>query len=102
MSTVHDDIAQALTGVVYFASETAGMGDRIKIGYTMNLRQRMRKLRCVPCVTVAGGPDLERYLHDYFADLRIDGEWFSLDGKLAQFLAVVKEQGIGDQARWVD
>ncbi len=93
-------LADALTGVVYFAWSDERKS--IKIGYTMNLVERMRKLRCVPLVTVTGGPDLERYLHGYFADQRLDGEWFALSGGLLEYLAVTKEHQIGTQRVWLD
>jgi hypothetical protein len=88
----------ALTGVVYVAR---GEGrDRVKIGYTMQLRERMRRLRCKPIMTIAAGPDVERFLHTLFEDQRIDGEWFAVDGRLSDFLAIVEEGEVGELRQW--
>ncbi|MFD5631604.1 GIY-YIG nuclease family protein [Streptomyces sp. NPDC127072] len=55
-------------------------GDRVKIGYTANLRNRLSSFGLrVDAVTLllTGGKRLERALHRYFAQYRIpDTEWF--------------------------
>ena len=60
--------------------------DRVKIGYTTNLPQRMKNIQSacsVPIVclgTTPGGVELERALHRQFAASRLHGEWFRLTG----------------------
>ncbi|MEV5007299.1 GIY-YIG nuclease family protein [Streptomyces sp. NPDC055692] len=55
-------------------------GNRVKIGYTTNLRDRLSSLSLRPSnvvVTLQGGLDLEGALHAYFELYRVDDtEWF--------------------------
>lgn len=70
-------------------------GDRVKIGTTKNLRQR---LTVVPhdevMATEPGGPHVERQRHKQFAHLQIrkgsHREWFTLTPELADHIAVVR------------
>lgn len=63
---------------VYFAQ----CGEKIKIGVTVNARDRLQQLRqgagapikLLACV--AGGYDTEAALHKKLAPHRVDGEWF--------------------------
>lgn len=63
-------------------------GDRVKIGFTTNLPQRMKAIQSssslpIVCLgTAPGGLALERALHRQFALHRVYGEWFELpDGQ---------------------
>lgn len=72
--------------VVYFLRN----GNRIKIGTTTDLHQRIRRLALRPehiALLIPGGRTEERALHRRFAELR-DGntEWFQDSGPLAQYL----------------
>lgn len=61
--------------VVYFARN----GSRYKIGWTTNLRARMRTLALpvsAVAATVPGGPELEAQLHEKFWRSHAEGEWF--------------------------
>lgn len=70
-------------------------GDRVKIGTTKNLRQR---LTVIPhdevMATEPGGPHVERQRHKQFAHLRVHKgahrEWFTLKPELADHIAAVR------------
>lgn len=59
-------------------------GERVKIGYTTNLEQRMKSIQSscsdpIVCLgTSPGGVELEKALHRQFGHARAHGEWFSL------------------------
>lgn len=66
---------------------------RCKIGFTRgNPKQRLRDLQCgSPIIlmiynTFDGPVALEQRLHSFFAPLGTHGEWFSVKGKLLEFL----------------
>jgi hypothetical protein len=72
---------------VYFLQQ----GDRIKIGYSTNIRKRARgdAFASHPVRLVAWVPGTltrERELHQQFGDLRVHGEWFRLDDTLVEFI----------------
>lgn len=72
--------------VVYFIAN----GNKVKIGFTTNLRSRLRQfaLRSSSVLLLlAGGPELERALHTRFARHR-DGvtEWFDLCSEIVDFV----------------
>jgi hypothetical protein len=65
--------------VVYFLR----FGDRIKIGYTANLVQRLRDLpHDEVLLTIPGAITVEGNLHRTFAADRITGEWFHASPRL--------------------
>lgn len=69
--------------VVYFMR----VGNRVKIGYTTNLR--LRRATLMPeelMATESGGPAREAELHTQFAAYRTSGEWFRLEGELADYI----------------
>lgn len=72
--------------VVYFADA----GSRIKIGFSTNLRNRIRSLSLQEkdvVLLLQGGLTLERALHDAFAKERIDStEWFVKSERLMSFI----------------
>lgn len=78
-SGVHDP-------VVYFADA----GARIKIGFSTNLRNRVRSLSLQEkdvLLLLQGGLTLEQALHDTFAKERIDNtEWFVKSDRLMDFI----------------
>lgn len=93
-----DDVAALLAGqhapVVYFIRN----GDRIKIGTSQNLRNRVRQL-CLRIEDIAlvlhGDLVLERKLHERFADHRVgDSEWFTVADSLADYLAATTGQSV--------
>jgi hypothetical protein len=65
-------------------------GQRVKIGTTTNLGERVRHLSLRPedvLLVLPGGETEERAFHDQFRDLRLNGtEWFWLGGPLVSFL----------------
>lgn len=74
-------------GVVYYIR----WADRIKIGTTTNLHQRLRVLYHDEVLAVErGGYDREAQRHEQFADFRVPGqrEWFSMAPSL---LALTRE-----------
>jgi hypothetical protein len=71
------------------------LGDRIKIGYTKNIRRRMAQLRTHPRFVLAvepGGPEQERLRHQEFAGLR-DGrrEEFFPHERLMRHINLIRE-----------
>src|SRR5690348_15631784 len=72
---------------VYFVRN----GDRVKIGYTTNLRGRLDAL-CLRAEAVLllleGGKDLESALHRYFAGHRVPNtEWFRYTGEIKTYIS---------------
>lgn len=78
--------ASAHDSIVYFLRN----GDRVKIGTTRNLRGRVAGLSLRPdnvLFAVSGGIQVERALHERFADLRIgETEWFQFAQPIADFV----------------
>jgi len=79
---------QKLTpGEVYFVR----FGDRIKIGFSTNVKTRMK---AVPhdaiLATMPGTPAVESRMHKRFAHLRITGEWFRPGPDLMAFIDSLK------------
>lgn len=73
---------------VYFARS----GDRIKIGFTGDLDQRMACLSAMSCQPVTlltyvpGGREKESHFHRRFAALRLHGEWFVASESMLRFI----------------
>ena len=86
------EFARLLSGrshspIVYFIR----MGDRVKIGTTTNLVQRVNALSlALPDVAkvIMGGADTEALLHERYAEYRVyeNREWFEVRGQLAKDL----------------
>jgi Meiotically up-regulated gene 113 len=69
--------------VVYYMR----IGNRVKIGYTGNLRQRLSSFTPEELMaTEPGGPKREGERHKQFAHLRTTGEWFRLEGDLVDHI----------------
>jgi hypothetical protein len=74
-------IPEAGREIVY----VVGYGRYVKIGRTKGLRERIKKMQTSAPEKIAvyavfdGGADLEKRLHERFADYRLNGEWFSRD-----------------------
>ncbi|MFD3741604.1 DNA translocase FtsK [Streptomyces sp. NPDC058629] len=73
--------------LVYFLRN----GNRVKIGYTTNLSNRVAALSLTlkfVDLTLPGGRDLETVMHRRFATERLDGtEWFVHSRRLREFIA---------------
>lgn len=95
--TIEEDqayVKYAETLPVYFAfAESAKL---VKIGFSSNVRQRIRSLSgdvglgYGPFVLLGwciGGPDREVQLHNQFENARVHGEWFTPVPAMADFLA---------------
>lgn len=82
-------------GLVYYLLDATRLAQRVKIGRTVNLRQRLVSLRTqmvanqTPLVLAveAGGAVTERRRHEEFASLRLGGEWFHYVGPLRDWIA---------------
>lgn len=71
-------------GIVYYIR----FADRVKIGYTTNLRQRLHNLpHDEVLATEPGTLQDERARHVAFADLRVTGEWFRYEEPLVSHIA---------------
>lgn len=69
-------------GTVYIAQH----GDRIKIGFTRNLKERLRAVKVERVIaSFPGRIEAERELHERFAHLRTVGEWFVADPELIAY-----------------
>lgn len=84
-----------MTPVVYFA-KSLGTG-HIKIGRTAALRRRAGALAHLSpggveiVATTPGGADLERDLHQRFAEYRANGEWFRPEAPILETIQAIKE-----------
>jgi hypothetical protein len=75
--------------VVYYAR----LSDRVKIGTTTCLAQRMQSINPEELlVTESGGVALERRRHRQFSHLRTHGEWFRLEGALAEHIEKLRAE----------
>lgn len=75
-------------GYVYFAR----FGDRIKIGFTTNLKQRMGNIPHDQMIgSVPGTMSDEKRCHAAFEHLRIVGEWFEPGQDLLDFIDEVSQ-----------
>lgn len=73
-----------VTGVVYFVQ----FGERIKIGFTTDLRTRMGHLPHDRLIgTLPGTRHDERAMHRRFASHRITGEWFAAVPEITDYIA---------------
>jgi hypothetical protein len=88
---------------VYFARRDTD--DAIKIGFSRDVRRRMRSIRAllkVRVVALAYMPGTmmdEREFHRRFAVHRLDGEWFSPAPEILALVAAVQRE-YGDQPAW--
>lgn len=78
---VYDKPTDEITkGFIYFIQGECG--GPIKIGYTIDLAQRLKSLqtgypdRLELLFAFPGNPEDEKKMHDYFKDFRLQGEWF--------------------------
>jgi hypothetical protein len=70
--------------VVYYMR----IGNRVKIGFTTNLSQRLTQINPEELMaTEPGDTGLEQRRHGQFRELRTHGEWFRLEGALADHIA---------------
>lgn len=74
--------------MIYFIYD----GDYIKIGYTTNIKQRLkniatanpRKLELVKIID--GDNQLEYIIQEYFSNYHLSGEWFRYEGELYNYI----------------
>jgi hypothetical protein len=84
-----DEIA-AREPVIYFI---AAGDDLIKIGYTTNLRSRLRSLRTAHpkelqiLLVIPGSRDDEQDLHRRFVEFRVGREWFKRCDPISDYIA---------------
>jgi T5orf172 domain. len=75
------------------------LGDRVKIGFTTNMHQRMRDVPHEEILAVVPGTmQDEARCHAAFAHLRVAGEWFRAEPELLQFAREVDTRGKLDGA----
>lgn len=81
-----------MTGFVYYCDDGR---DRIKIGYSLNPRSRLREFKTVnPEIELVlieryrgiDGRELEQKRHEQFQDDRIAGEWFHRSQRLDEWI----------------
>jgi hypothetical protein len=88
--------------VVYFVR----LGDHIKIGFTANLPRRLSALRNVwPLVdvllTIPGGREMERTIHELLQEAKIVRELFRLDWRVSQFIDIAARQSLDRGLQWL-
>lgn len=82
----HEDDQRKIPRVYYMR-----IGNRVKIGYTTNLRGRLASLNPEELMTFEyGGIDRERARHQEFARLRTHGEWFRYESPLVEHIAAIQ------------
>ena len=78
---------------LYFARA----GDAVKIGVAVEPESRLRNLRSghhqeiILLAAIPAHAALERAVHERFANLRLEGEWFRLSDELAEFIHQVRD-----------
>lgn len=73
-------------GLVYFIQ----FADRIKIGFTTDLDNRLKNLPHDRILAlVPGTVSTEKQFHNMFKDLRITGEWFAMHRKLLDYIGTI-------------
>lgn len=73
--------------VVYYMR----ISDRVKIGYTSDLKRRTMEITPEEVVaTEPGGYDIEQRRHLQFARFRTRGEWFRYEGDLKEHIAQLR------------
>lgn len=86
---------KAQRAIVYYMR----LGNLVKIGWTTNLDSRRADLNPQEVMaTEPGGREVERERHKQFADLRIHGEWFSLESPLVEWIDRLKPADSVDEA----
>lgn len=86
-------IAATERAIVYYMR----IGNRVKIGFTTGLAERLRAIRPEELLAIeAGGYELEQRRHREFGHLRTHGEWFRLEAPLTDWIARLQH---GDQSR---
>lgn len=81
-------------GLVYFVLDASRNEQRVKIGTTRHLADRLKQLRGqtltrqepLLLALLGGGVHQERWLHQAWARYRIGGEWFSYQTELREFI----------------
>ena len=74
-------------------------GDFVKIGRARNVEQRMRDIQSANPHTIEllfvsfGGNEVEKELHRRFAAYKHRDEWFRLEGEVAEWIQVQRDQG---------
>lgn len=80
-------------GHIYFVQASSGY---VKIGFAVDVKSRLAGLQTSHHVqlkllhSMPGTTYQERQLHEKYADLRVNGEWFRLAGALKKFLSQAK------------
>lgn len=81
--------------VVYYMR----IGDRVKIGTTIDLDRRVREIRPEEVMaTEPGGVEVERQRHGQYGHFRTTGEWFRLHGSLREHIDTLREVASGGRA----
>lgn len=79
--------------MIYFIQEKGLFRNRVKIGYTDNIRSRLRDLQSaspskLKILLILSGDEQDEYIyHQRFARYRLHGEWFKFGFKLRLFVS---------------
>jgi hypothetical protein len=89
--------------VVYFVE----IGKHIKIGFTTNLKQRLKSFRTSSpdvdlLLAIPGNRDLERTLHEKLSDCRIERELFRQEYRVTEFITNFNYGGLERGLRFLE
>lgn len=83
--------------MIYFIQKQAGP---IKVGYSANVSSRLQTLQTgspeslTLLAQLSGNRTLERYIHNKFAHLKLEGEWFKPERELLAYIDELKASGV--------
>lgn len=85
----------------------AGIGKFVKIGFSTNVEERLKTFRTSAVdvellLTVPGGRELERKLHDLLSEARVTREMFRCDWRVISFIEHVNYGGLERGIEWLE
>lgn len=98
---------------VYFITSKMRKGTAVKIGKAKDITERLNTLQTgspekltlygyVECRSEQEAYELEKQLHEQFANARLTGEWFRLSGNIRTFINAVMDGDRRKAARAMD
>lgn len=93
------DVARAIRAAPDSVVYIVRIGKIVKIGFSRNLEKRLKAFQTSAVdiellISVPGGVDLERRLHQLFCETHIDREMFHNDWRISNFICNVEYGGL--------